>query len=114
MEWILWGVPTNAEIALDMLTRQQDEGRQGLDEVNPTVVDTFESHSQSEEVEHDAPSSPSGLSPASRIKYEYQKRTRGRSLSGASAMINSSLGGETTQDKSGECSWRCLRLRISC
>ncbi|KAG0009584.1 hypothetical protein BGZ80_002240 [Entomortierella chlamydospora] len=81
VEWILWGVPTNAELAVEMLTRQR-EGAEGID-------DTFEPTAHEEEVEQDS-ASVAGLSPASKIKHEYQKRIRGMSLSGTSVMSESS------------------------
>ncbi|KAI8353836.1 hypothetical protein B0O80DRAFT_64038 [Mortierella sp. GBAus27b] len=93
VEWILWNVPTNAEIALDMLSTPQVEGP-ASHEVSSAVEEVI----QSEEAgHHDAALSPTSLSPASKIKYEYQKRTRGRSSSNASAKTESL--NEEAQDK---------------
>jgi len=95
-------VPTNAEVALDMLSKQPDEAPQGSDKVNPAMMDITQPASQQGVVEHDS-TSPTSLSPASRIKNEYQKRTRGRSSSGGSALMDSPQEDDTARDKSGKC-----------
>ncbi|KAG9069717.1 hypothetical protein KI688_009039 [Linnemannia hyalina] len=87
VEWILWGVPTNAELAVEMLTRQEDERRRTLEEAEPSIGGTVESLTHGEEEVHDSASFMSGLSPASKIKYEYQKRARKRSDSSGSGSI---------------------------
>ncbi|KAF9982886.1 hypothetical protein BGZ65_002397, partial [Modicella reniformis] len=89
VEWILWGVPTNAEIAIEMLTRQQDETGQSSVQPDPAMVDPIEAISPGNGEERDSASFIANLSPASRIKYEYQKRTRGRSISAGSAVTDS-------------------------
>jgi hypothetical protein len=101
VEWILWNVPTNAEIALDMLSTPQVEGHQASHEVGSAVEEVIQSD---EAGHHDAALSPTSLSPASKIKYEYQKRTRGRSSSNASAKTES-LNEET---QNGKCSLKLL------
>ncbi|KAF9138235.1 hypothetical protein BG015_002451, partial [Linnemannia schmuckeri] len=87
VEWILWGVPTNAELAVEMLTRQEDERRRSLEEAESNTGSAVEQFTYGEEEVHDSASFISGLSPASKIKYEYQKRTRKRSDSNGSGSI---------------------------
>ncbi|KAH7050433.1 hypothetical protein BKA57DRAFT_458709, partial [Linnemannia elongata] len=87
VEWILWGVPTNAELAVEMLTRQEDERRRSLEEAEPSIGGAAEPFTHGEEEVHDSASYMSGLSPASKIKYEYQKRARKRSDSSGSGSI---------------------------
>jgi len=87
VEWILWGVPTNAELAVEMLTRQEDERRRSLEEAESNTGSAVEPFIHREEEVYDSASFMSGLSPASKIKYEYQKRTRKRSDSNGSGSI---------------------------
>ncbi|KAF9919580.1 hypothetical protein FBU30_010787 [Linnemannia zychae] len=87
VEWILWGVPTNAELAVEMLTRQEDERRNSFESTEPYTGEYVEPLEQGETENEDTASFISGLSPASKIKYEYQKRTRNRSNSSGSGPI---------------------------
>ncbi|KAF9191157.1 hypothetical protein BGZ50_009591 [Haplosporangium sp. Z 11] len=80
VEWILWGVPTDAELAVIMLTRQ-DEKQHSFGDVGASVATGSVRHG---EVGRDPVSSVAGLSPASKIKYEYQKRALGSSSSSSS------------------------------
>ncbi|KAI1294061.1 hypothetical protein EDD11_008279 [Mortierella claussenii] len=92
VEWILWGIPTNAELAVEMLTRQQEEaaGRSSEELDHSGIAGAVDPVVYADEDEHDILSSDvSGLTPASKIKYEYQKRMRGRSSSNSSVMSDS-------------------------
>ncbi|KAF9427539.1 hypothetical protein BGZ94_004710 [Podila epigama] len=88
VELILWGVPTNAELAVEMLTQQQEESPEMGERKNSISSNTrsvVESLTAGEEGSRAETSSMmANLSPASRIKYEYQKRTRSRSQSNVS------------------------------
>ncbi|KAG0300245.1 hypothetical protein BGZ97_003327 [Linnemannia gamsii] len=99
VEWILWGVPTSAELAMEMLTRQEEERRRSLEEAEPSIRSVSESFTHGEEEIHDFASTMSGLSPASKIKYEYQKRTRTRSDSSGSGSLMEMDSMSTSQDK---------------
>ncbi|KAF9109280.1 hypothetical protein BGX27_007783 [Mortierella sp. AM989] len=100
VEWFLWGVPTNAELAVEMLTRQREEAQRSSEEGDEATEDDIEPATHVEEAEHDSASSV-GLSPASKIKHEYQKRMRGRSSSSPSLMSDppSTDSVPSTQDK---------------
>ncbi|KAG0284850.1 hypothetical protein BGZ96_010815 [Linnemannia gamsii] len=100
VEWILWGVPTNAELAVEMLTRQEEERRRSLEETEMSVGGVAEPFTRGEEEVHDSISTMSSLSPASKIKYEYQKRTRKRSDSNGSGSLMETDSISTLQDKS--------------
>ncbi|KAG0199215.1 hypothetical protein BGX28_007464 [Mortierella sp. GBA30] len=91
VEWILWDVPTNAELAVEMLTRQEEERRRSSEDNGG--VGGSGTHGEDGEDMWDSASSVSGLSPASKIKYEYQKRTRDRASSGASLQSEHSTDG---------------------
>lgn len=103
VEWILWGVPTNAELAVEMLTRQENEKRRSLEEVESSIGGAVEPFTHGEEEVHDSASFMSGLSPASKIKYEYQKRTRKRSDSSGSGSILE-MDNMSLHDKNGRLS----------
>lgn len=100
VEWILWGVPTNAELAVEMLTRQEEERRRSLEEAELSIGGVAEPSTHGEEEVQDSPSIMSSLSPASKIKYEYQKRTRKRSDS-SSGSLTETDSISTLQDKNG-------------
>ncbi|KAF8939080.1 hypothetical protein BGZ58_010716 [Dissophora ornata] len=95
VEWILWSVPTNAELAVELLTRQQEEMHQLSDGNDGGVADALEPVTNGEE--RDTASFISGLSPASKIKYEYQKRMQGRS--GSITMSVPSQLADSVQEK---------------
>ncbi|KAF9956482.1 hypothetical protein BGZ72_002761 [Mortierella alpina] len=100
-EWILWGVPNNAELAVEMLTRQDEERRRSSEEgaggsLRPPLLE--------EEEMRDSDSHVSGLSPASKIKYEYQKRVRERSSSSGS-VLSDAHSTDGAQEKS---EYHCL------
>ncbi|KFH63467.1 hypothetical protein MVEG_10876 [Podila verticillata NRRL 6337] len=98
VEWILWGVPTNAELAVEQLTQQEDDRRRSM-EVEGSIRGAVEPFTTGEHESHqDSTSFVSGLSPASKIKYEYQKR-RGRSPSDVSH-VSDALSMEGLQEKS--------------
>ncbi|KAG0205315.1 hypothetical protein BGX33_007990 [Mortierella sp. NVP41] len=99
VEWVLWGVPTNAELAVEMLTRQEHERRRSMEEAEPSMAGVGEPFTHGEEEINDSASYMSGLSPASKIKYEYQKRTRKESDSSGlgSGMEMHSM--DSSQDK---------------
>ncbi|KAG0075677.1 hypothetical protein BGZ92_002789 [Podila epicladia] len=83
IEWVLWGIPTTAELAVELLTQQEDDRRRSM-EVEGSTRSGMESFPAGEQDSPpDSASFVSSLSPASKIKYEYQKR-RGRSSSEAS------------------------------
>ncbi|KAF9983564.1 hypothetical protein BGZ75_004986 [Mortierella antarctica] len=99
-EWILWGVPNNAELAVEMLTRQDEERRRLSEEAaGGSLRPPLE-----EEEMRDSDSHVSGLSPASKIKYEYQKRVRERSSSSGS-MLSDAQSTDGPQEKS---EYHCL------
>ncbi|KAF9410326.1 hypothetical protein BGZ76_005531 [Entomortierella beljakovae] len=86
IEWILWGVPTKADLAIEMFTKQRERAQNTQNSKDET---TEESNANGEETEHDTASistTSSGLSPASRIKHEYQKRRLGKSSSTSSML----------------------------
>lgn len=102
VEWILWGVPTNAELAVELLTQQEDDRRRSM-EVEGNIKSAVEPFTRGEHEPHqDSASFVSGLSPASKIKYEYQKR-RGRSPSDVSH-VSDALSMDDLQEKSGKMS----------
>lgn len=101
-EWILWGVPNNAELAVEMLTRQEEEERRRSSEegagssLGPLLLE--------EDEMRDSDSQVSGLSPASKIKYEYQKRVRERSSSSGSVMSDA----QSTDGAQEKSEYHCL------
>ncbi|KAG0035118.1 hypothetical protein BGZ81_000672 [Podila clonocystis] len=98
IEWILWGIPTTAELAVELLTKQEDDRRKST-EVEGSIRSTVEPFTAGEhESRPDSASFISSLSPASKIKYEYQKR-RGRSSSDVSH-VSESFSMDDTQEKS--------------
>ncbi|KAG0273910.1 hypothetical protein BGZ95_010282 [Linnemannia exigua] len=99
VEWILWGVPTNADLAVEMLTRQEDERRRSMEEAEPSIGNVAEPFTHGEEEINDSASYMSGLSPASKIKYEYQKRARKRSDSSGSGSILEMQNMDSSHDK---------------
>ncbi|KAF9958177.1 hypothetical protein BGZ70_009293 [Mortierella alpina] len=100
-EWILWGVPNSAELAVEMLTRQDEEQRRSSEEAAGC---SLRSPLLEEEDTRDSDSQVSGLSPASKVKYEYQKRVRERSSSSGS-VLSDAQSNDGAQDKS---EYHCL------
>lgn len=163
MEWILWGVPTNAELVVELMTRQQEDeelrrhtilsnaesrhhhgglpsssmalkgsaitnamvgaatevafavaGQSSMEEIKMSehsqdFVQGYsdEKYNDEDTVQKDSASFMAGLSPASKIKYEYQKRTRGvRSGSGTSlGSMDMTHGTEEPQERLGICNF---------
>ncbi|KAG0044049.1 hypothetical protein BGZ83_010721 [Gryganskiella cystojenkinii] len=152
VEWVLWNVPTNAELVVEILSRQQEEERRRVEHTSgsseilyrpngqtgpsgsaiagalvgagagPAAVvtgrsslegmdrhglghlrDDQEGHHEEDEDSfvQDSASFIAGLSPASKIKYEYQKRTRrGRSGSSGSSFMDFHSSSEEPQERS--------------
>ncbi|KAG0365919.1 hypothetical protein BC939DRAFT_437025 [Gamsiella multidivaricata] len=98
LELLLWDVPTNAELAVEMMTRQQDGERRVAEENEagmPGAVDT----ANGSRAEGDSAALMSGGTPASNVKQEYQSRMGARSSSRSSSMTES-LYPDTMQEKS--------------
>ncbi|KAG0252119.1 hypothetical protein BG011_007194 [Mortierella polycephala] len=102
VEWILWGVPTNAELAVEMLTRHEDEKQRLFEDIGASGTAGSVRHGEDE---GDSASFMTGLSPASKIKYEYQKRVRGSSSSNLSILSDAPPTG-SLQEESAE--FHCL------
>ncbi|KAG0338152.1 hypothetical protein BG004_007340 [Podila humilis] len=103
VELVLWGVPTTAELAVEMLTQQEMNRRKSEEgEGSSSIANLMQPATTSDvadSVHESSASFVSGLSPASKIKYEYQKRTRGRSSSNASG-LSESMSMDDLHDKS--------------
>ncbi|KAG0264527.1 hypothetical protein DFQ27_001154 [Actinomortierella ambigua] len=89
LEWILWGVPTDTELAVERLTKQQEDQiyrlqqqqqQQPLDEASSEHSDAG-SNTQAPAERPDLHT----MSPASRIKYEYQNRSSPNHSAGSSS-----------------------------
>ncbi|KAG0325218.1 hypothetical protein BGZ99_000933 [Dissophora globulifera] len=89
LEWILWNVPTNAELAVEQLSQLQENEPELSESVDPVP--------QAEEDERESASFV-GLTPASKIKYEYQKRMGGSPSS--SPVLSSATSSQFTEEKS--------------
>lgn len=110
IEWILWGVPTTAELAVELLTQQEDDRRKSM-EVEGSIGSAVEPFTAGEhELHPDSASFTANLSPASKIKYEYQRR-RGRSPSDVSH-VSESFSMDDLQEKSGKISDHATNNRV--
>ncbi|KAF9343724.1 hypothetical protein BGX26_005304 [Mortierella sp. AD094] len=90
-----------------MLTRQREEAHRTSENGAEAIENATEPITRGEEVEHDS-ASTTGLSPASKIKHEYQKRIRGMSSSGASLMSESPSADNTDSSAQDKNEFHCM------